>query len=79
MEGVWSFYPCKIRKCFTNFKGETQFSENGKIHAEKFNYITEIYVIEQLNIHFKFYHLYTIVEESEDYLLATGSFVQNRI
>lgn len=65
-EGVCSFYPCKIRKWVTNFKGKTQFSENVKIHAAKFITITGIYVKEQLNIHFKLYHLYTITEEFED-------------
>lgn len=66
MGGVCSFYPCKIRKCVTNFKGKTQFRENGKIHAAKFNNIKGIYVKEQLNIHFKFYQLYTMRKESED-------------
>lgn len=42
MESVCSFYPCKIRKCVTDFKGKTQFSENGKIHAAKFNNMTGI-------------------------------------
>lgn len=43
-----------------------QFSEHGKKHAATFNNITGIYVKEQLNIHFKFYLLYTVTEESED-------------
>lgn len=41
-------------------------SENGEIHAAKFNNIKGIYVKEHLNIHFKFYQLYTMREESED-------------
>lgn len=66
MEGVRSFYPCKIRKCLKDFKGKTQFTENGIIHAAKFYNITGIYVKEQLNSHFKFYRLYTMTEESGD-------------